>query len=191
MKMLYSTSLYNFIKYITSFGKYKKENKLILDEIDKDDKVVDIGSGPGSVTKHINEKAAFCVALDKSKGALKKAKKEKKLEVVKADAHNLPFRSNFFTVGVSSASIHHFKDVEEVLTQLSKIVNKIVILDTQKPKSIIDKFFLKFFDLGSHFKSPKEIEVYLKKHGFIVTKCLKKRIGIFSRLFIVGEKDAL
>lgn len=188
--MLYSTRLYDFIKYITSFGGYKKENKLILKEVGEQDKVVDIGSGPGSITKHIAKISKLTVALDKSKGALKKARKNEKVNVVRADAHKIPFKSNTFDVAVSSASMHHFKDVEQVISEICRISKKVVILDTKKPKSILNKFFLKFFDLGSSFKTLGEFEVYLKKKGFIITKCLKKRVGIFSRLFIVGEKHA-
>ena len=189
--MLYSTKLYDFIKYITSFGGYKKENKLILDEIAEQDSVIDVGSGPGSIAKHIAKKSNYVIALDKSKGALKKALKYQKVNVVRADAHKLPFKSDQFDVAISSASMHHFKDVEEVISELCRISKKIVILDTQKPKSILNKFFLKFFDLGSSFKTLSEFEVYLKKKGFMITKCLKKRVGIFSRLFLVGEKLAL
>ena len=110
---------------------------------------------------------------------------------MRADAHDVPLKQNKIDVSVSSASMHHFKNVERVVSELCRISKKVVILDTEKPRCILDRFFLKFFDLGSSFKTLRDFEVYLKREGFFITKCLQKRVGVFSRLFIVGKKNAV
>jgi ubiquinone/menaquinone biosynthesis C-methylase UbiE len=63
---------------------------------------LDIGCGTGVYTEEISRYSQMCIGLDLSKNMIEYAKKKrKKLNLIIADAHKIPFRDECFGLVVS------------------------------------------------------------------------------------------
>ncbi|BAT55552.1 Methyltransferase type 11 [Nostoc sp. NIES-3756] len=94
--------------------------------------VVDIGCGPGNLYGSLRK---FCgepellIGVDVSLGALKMAQKLSYTSVL-ADAHNLPFISEFADIVMLNACLHHCDDMPKVLAEAARLVRPGGILIT-------------------------------------------------------------
>ena len=87
-----------------------------------DDKVVvDIGCGPGNVFATVGGRPKVLIGADVSRGALRMARKVGYVPIL-ADAHALPFISNFADIVVVNAALHHCDDMARVLAEAGRLV---------------------------------------------------------------------
>ncbi|MEL7244996.1 MAG: class I SAM-dependent methyltransferase [Cyanobacteria bacterium J06636_27] len=95
-----------------------------------DDKiVVDIGCGPGNLYATLGGKPRLLIGVDVSRTCLKMASSIG-YTPMQADAHQLPFISEFADIVVANASLHHCDDMNVVLSEAARLVRPGGILIT-------------------------------------------------------------
>jgi len=91
-----------------------------------DDEVLDVGCGTGLLFDYIADKARMIVALDVSKRTLleakRRAKRFKNVELLLADADNLPLRDKQFTRTFVLTVIQNLPDPVEMLNEAKRVV---------------------------------------------------------------------
>lgn len=95
-------------KYLNSF----EQNKFLplLGDL-KNKKVLDVGAGTGRLSLTLSKAGAQVTAVDVSEGMLKILKnKDKKIEIIVADAESLPFEDGAFDLVVAAFLVVHLKD---------------------------------------------------------------------------------
>ncbi|MDO5034530.1 MAG: class I SAM-dependent methyltransferase [Actinomycetaceae bacterium] len=119
-----------------------------------DMKVLEIGCGPGTVTKHIAGSCRELVATDFSNKMVEQARKRvaaENTEFLTASAYSLPFPDASFDAVVASNMLHVVSDPEAVLAEAARVL---------RPGGAL---LLSTFVLGS--KRAKAIEPVLKIVG--------------------------
>jgi SAM-dependent methyltransferase len=87
-----------------------------------DDKiVVDIGCGPGNLYANLGGKPQVLIGVDVAPGSLEMARGIG-YEPLLADAHALPFVSEFADIVAINASLHHCDDMVTVLAEAARLV---------------------------------------------------------------------
>jgi ubiquinone/menaquinone biosynthesis C-methylase UbiE len=134
---------------------------------------LDVGCGTGVYTEEISRSSRMCVGLDLSENMIEYAKKRwKGLNLVLADAHNLPFRDECFNLVVSVGLLEYVqRDV--VLKEMARILKKRTFLMLVTPNKysacrLLIKFSAKFLKRNYIAKEPsfKEVLHSLHKLGF-------------------------
>lgn len=92
--------------------------------------VVDVGCGPGNLYASIKGSPKIIIGVDVSRGALGMAQKIG-YKTILADAHHLPFISNFADIVALNATLHHCEDMTKVLASAARMVRPggILIID--------------------------------------------------------------
>lgn len=112
------------------FQKYwhSKRFKMVLESIDfKSDNFLDIGCHSGLFTKKIVSVLGVkeVYGIDISESAIIKAKKRIKYGKFNvANAHNLPFRNNFFDCVFCLEVLEHVENPKEVLKEIRRVLQK-------------------------------------------------------------------
>lgn len=98
--------------------------------------VVDIGCGPGNLFASIGGSPRSIIGVDVAEGALKMAA-ELGYTPVLADAHKLPFVSEFADIVALNATLHHCEDMPTVLAEAARLVKPggLLIVDHDPQRS--------------------------------------------------------
>ena len=96
-------------------------------------KVLDISCGTGELLKSLQGKAEL-YGIDISEEMLKAAKKKlgRKVKLLKADVHRLPFEDNFFDYAMTTEAFHHYYDQPSALKEMVRVTKnggKIIVAD--------------------------------------------------------------
>ncbi len=108
------------------------ERRLVISSFQECEGILDLGCGEGVYVPYLLERASEVVGLDFSVGRLKKTK-EKKIDVVLADASHLPFRDNSFDIIWASELIEHTPSLG-VFGKLERVARKMVAVTVPNPK---------------------------------------------------------
>lgn len=137
-------------------------------------KVLDIGAGTGMLCEfgYDCRDDLVYVAVDPAEGMMKYAKAYVETHIATAEA--LPFEDNSFDVAMMGESLHHFRDVDEALSECVRVLKnagKLFIYDFD-----IDTFMGKSICRGEkllgepgNFFIPQDLENKLISYGFVVT----------------------
>ena len=85
--------------------------------------ICDVGAGAGKFTLRAAEEGAEVVALDIDLHGLGRLKtKNRKVEVIQADARALPLRENLFDAAVSMEVVDYIPELDKVMTEARRIL---------------------------------------------------------------------
>ena len=104
------------------FLKYREIKKFIH----KKDELLDIGSGTGLLEEYLSSKAV-CIEPCKSLIDIHLSKNRKGL-IINKKIEELSFPQKSFDVVVAMSSLHHVKNLQEVISNMKKWSRKIVII---------------------------------------------------------------
>jgi len=150
--------------------KIKEDQKLQNDQPAV--KLLDLGGGTGELANYLPENLEVTIA-DPSEAMLKKGRKKDFSQEVKhvlADGADLPFADNSFDYLTISDALHHFRKVEEALSEAKRVLKpggKLYILEfdptTFFTKAII--FFEKLAGEPVNFYMPEKLAEMVTENG--------------------------
>jgi len=91
--------------------------------------VVDIGCGPGNIHANLQDRPAMLIGVDVAPTSLILAAEQGYTSIL-ADAHKLPFVSEFADIVTLNAALHHCENMEVVLKEAARLVKPGGILIT-------------------------------------------------------------
>ena len=123
---------YDLMNDIMSFGTHRLWKKRLIEimNINSNDKVIDVGSGTGDLTKIIlkENKNVLIYSVDLNLEMLNEAKKQfnnqqkKNIKFINANAENLPFENNFFDKYVISFCLRNITYIDRALKEALRIL---------------------------------------------------------------------
>ena len=149
---------YDLMNDIMSFGTHRLWKKRLIEimNINSNDKIIDVGSGTGDLTKIIlkENKNVLIYAVDLNLEMLNEAKKQfndqqkKKIKFINANAEKLPFKNNFFDKYVISFCLRNITYIEKALLESFRILKPggiFYCLEFSAPtSSVINKIYSKY-----------------------------------------------
>ncbi len=139
----------------------KKEiRKQVYKLIPVNSKIIDIGCGNGNLLQELSSKIKYGLGIDVNKKKIKfvnkKVKKEclNNLEFKVKDSEKLNLEENF-DIAIAMFAIHEmgYETQIKTLKNMSKIANKLILIDYVWPKSIKNKFLIYIDEhLAGHYK---------------------------------------
>lgn len=164
-------------------------NKLrtILDIIEvsgvKPKKFLDVGCASGWLLSKIAKKypKAACIGVDVYKNAIQYGKKRyKSLQLIHADAHNLPFKDETFDIVLCTEVLEHVISPEKVLKEINRVLKDegvaIIEMDTgNMPFRLIWYCWTRLAhgvwkDAHIHTFTEQKLEDMIKGDSFVITK---------------------
>lgn len=86
---------------------------------------LDVGCGPGEITKIITKKSSIAVGLDISSKLLCLAQKHNAIQnVIQGELSHLPFKNNVFTHVFCTEVIQHVSDIDDVIREISRVLKR-------------------------------------------------------------------
>jgi len=149
---------YDLMNDIMSFGTHRLWKKRLIEimNINSNDKIIDVGSGTGDLTKIIlkENKNVLIYSVDLNLEMLNEAKKQfndqqkKNIKFINANAENLPFENNFFDKYVISFCLRNITYIEKALHESFRILKPggiFYCLEFSTPtSSVINKIYSKY-----------------------------------------------
>jgi len=149
---------YDLMNDIMSFGTHRLWKKKLIEimNINSKDKIIDVGSGTGDLTKIIlkENKNVLIYSVDLNQEMLNEAKKQfndqqkKNTKFINANAENLPFENNFFDKYVISFCLRNITYIEKALYESLRILKPggiFYCLEFSAPtSSVINKIYSKY-----------------------------------------------
>jgi len=98
--------------------------KILREKSKKSKKILDVGCGDGTRLKFLNQGSKL-FGLDLSRIAIKSGqKKYKNLNLVHANAENIPFPNNHFDLVFSAYTYEHLTSPEKVIDEMARVTQK-------------------------------------------------------------------
>ena len=108
----------------------EEQNSKIVDilkslKLESNEFVLDLGCGPGFLFRHINKQTEFLVGLDLSQKALQEAKKRTKnmtnVNLILADADNIPFPDYTFDKVFAITLLQNMPDPTKTISEMKRV----------------------------------------------------------------------
>jgi SAM-dependent methyltransferase len=140
---------------------------------DREGPWLDLSCGPGNFTRAMasSSPGAWVVGLDISRAMLEVAAKRSRgysaVALVRADAHDLPFRSGSFVGVNNSGALHVYDDPEAVFNEVMRVIKPggVFVGGTFAPaSSMFGRIAARV--AGIRRFDPKELRVWLSRVGF-------------------------
>ena len=143
---------YDLMNDLMSFGSHRiwKSELINLMNIQKSDKIIDVGSGTGDLVRLILNKNfknnIYSVDLNNEMLSYGKIRfKNKKVNFIKANAEKLPFEDNSFDKYIISFCLRNVTDIKKALTEAYRILKPggtFYCLEFSNPESkIVDNIY--------------------------------------------------
>lgn len=91
------------------------------------ERILDLGAGTGRYARLLSESGRV-VALDRSPEMLVHAREKGGFDIVRGDAHGLPFRERSFDVAIAVMVLHQLEDVPAALRELARVTRRVLIV---------------------------------------------------------------
>lgn len=115
-------------------------------------RVLDIGCGSGNLLNVLSKYFIECYGIDNAKEMIELAKrKDTNFKLVCGNAERLPYEDEYFDYVVSHTTFHHLdqekatEEVKRVLKKDGKFVMVDVVLEKNKFRKKLEKFFYRYF----------------------------------------------
>ena len=170
---------YDLMNDLMSFGTHRLWKKELIDfiNIQKKDKIIDVGSGTGDIISLILEKKLFNIlySVDLNKKMLSYSKKKfqnKKVKFINANAENLNFKNDFFDKYIISFCLRNVTDTEKAIREAYRILKpggKFFCLEFSNAESKIVNSLYKSYKknvipwIGSKIANNKNAYQYLEE----------------------------
>ena len=170
---------YDKMNDLMSLGTHRLWKSEFIDfmNIQKSDKIIDVGSGTGDlVSLLLNKKLIHTIySVDLNIEMLNYGKKkfiDKKVKFIKADAENLPFESNSFDKYIISFCLRNVTDIKKALFESYRVIKPggiFYCLEFSNPESLIINNIYKRFKrnfipwIGKKITNNKEAYKYLEE----------------------------
>ncbi|SDE90034.1 methyltransferase domain-containing protein [Halorientalis regularis] len=141
-------------------------------DVERDDRVLDIGCGTGFATEGLLDRVDTVYGLDQSPHQLEKAyekfgKRDGPVNFHLGDAERLPFRENTFDVVWSSGSIEYWPNPVDALEECRRVAKpggQVLIVGPNYPNSSV---FQKLADAIMLFYDEREADRMFREAGFV------------------------
>jgi ubiquinone/menaquinone biosynthesis C-methylase UbiE len=139
-----------------------------LSEIAVKAPILDLGCGAGQVFAKIFSQKCMNIGLDLSKSDLRQAKRIAAYDgLVIGDARALPFREGFFKMVFSNSVIEHIPNVDKVLQEIFRILEREGVLIFTVPSEQFGDFLF-FYVLFKKLFLKKTAQWYRKKRNALL-----------------------
>lgn len=145
----------------------------------KNDRVLDVGCGTGTILKRLSEKYAVeCCGIDVEDEMLKVARKKcPNIDFRNCSCDNMPFEDAYFNVIIACMSYHHFPNKEKFIEEAARVIKtggRIYIADPKFPlpirKALNTAFSL--HHVTGEFFTADELNYYFSEQGFSMVNTL-------------------
>jgi demethylmenaquinone methyltransferase/2-methoxy-6-polyprenyl-1,4-benzoquinol methylase len=179
-----------------------------LAQVRKDDRVLDVACGTGSLSFELEKHGAIVTGVDVSPHMLRVArrklkrlqrKREVRLTVIQHDARHLPFPDGSFDASTISFALHDMPEDVQVsvlreMRRTTKPRGPIVIGEYRKPKNPVGRFlahlFISSYETRYYRRFMRgDLEKTLQQAGLSILK-EQRIINGMGRLLLVGPDSA-
>lgn len=165
------TPFYDVFSMVLGFGEELDRKVLKLANIKKNERILDVGMGTGTlIVKALKKNPGLDItgldpdakALGIAKNKLKKA--GKKAKIVKAYAQEMPFSNNHFDAVLSTLVFHHLTTEikQQAIKEIYRVLKsggRFLLADFGKPNTFIEAVLL---NLGSIFEGRENMKANLE-----------------------------
>jgi SAM-dependent methyltransferase len=153
-----------FLKTSNVFLMHEQRYRLTetLKMIPQSKNLLDIGCGEGFMTNLF--KADLKIGVDISANKIKRARKNKEIYYIVADAHHLPFIENFFETSICTETLEHLASPEKLFQEINNVTTNNIILSVPLI-SFIENTLLRIqeYSIGFDEIGKGHLRVYNKK----------------------------
>ncbi|HRA99804.1 MAG TPA: bifunctional demethylmenaquinone methyltransferase/2-methoxy-6-polyprenyl-1,4-benzoquinol methylase UbiE [Ignavibacteria bacterium] len=175
--------------------------------------IVDLASGTGDLTIELlklEPKKIYAVDISKKMLEIQKEKvNDKRLELIQAEAANMPFDDNSIDLVTIGFGIRNFEDLEISLKEIKRVLKNdgyLIILEMFKAEKMSSKLFNYYFsrimpflgnklsksktaynylsDSVQNFLTVKEFSDICKNNGFETEKTVNNFIGVVNTIYL-------
>jgi len=93
--------------------------------------ILDIGTGTGRFAECFNDSGFNVVGIDVSLAMMSKAREKKLRNMVRADAHRLPFRDRTFDGAIMIHVLHLVHDWVQVVREAGRVTRKVIVAEVE------------------------------------------------------------
>lgn len=90
--------------------------------------VLDVGCGPGTFTSLLSQRAGRVVGCDRSDLMLSRAPEMEGVELMQADAADLPFETDSFDVVFEANLLHHLDEPQRAVAEMTRVARQAVVV---------------------------------------------------------------
>src|SRR3990170_3751190 len=163
------------------------------------ERVLDAGCGTGIYSIELAKEGAKVTGLDASLGMLEWARAKagragRKIDLIKADARNIPFPDGHFDLVLSVCMLCFVRERQAALLEMKRVLRPggrivIALLNSRSPWAFLRRakgLFRKSVYNNAEFLSPRAVESELRKAGFkgIETRTCLFFLPIDSKIYL-------
>ena len=93
--------------------------------------ILDIGTGTGRFAAYFNDVGLNVAGIDVSLFMMAKAREKKLRNLVRADAHRLPFRDRTFDGAIMIHVLHLVRDWVQVVREAGRVTRKVIVAEVE------------------------------------------------------------
>lgn len=130
--VIVSTFLYKYFAGLHISLKFDR----IKPYINKEDGILDFGSGDGCLTKYLIDQGY------KNTVGIDVVSKGKCMDTVLYDGRTIPYPDKYFDVAICAFVLHHTSDQELLLKEIGRVTKKYILIFEDIPENMIDKYMV-------------------------------------------------
>jgi len=153
-------------------------------DVEKGDIILDVGAGRGVIANEVAKRCDEVFALEPDPKKVEYIKKKyPQVKAFDGSAEAIQFPENYFTKIYAVSSFHHFKDKDNALFELYRVLkrNGVLLIEDLEPEATISKFERKIGDV--EFMALNDLKSKLEETGF-QTRAIRR---MNSRTFFISS----